>query len=95
MGPGLDASHPSKTSALRRVHADEYSLIYTQPAFMTLEGATAAPLPLASLEDSPGPSGRSGLGSYEVTAFALSPSAGKTLCLPCFSQSCGALTIKS
>ena len=39
-------------------------------------------MPLASLGDSPRPAGKSGPGSYQITAFALSPRACDILCTP-------------
>ena len=73
MGPGLGADDPSKTSASSRVHVDEHS------SESPLPQGEPWPHP-ASPGHPPRLAGRSGLGSCEVTAFALGPGTCKTLC---------------
>ena len=53
------------------------SPIYLTPVSMSPRWAAVAP---DSPGDSPRPTGRSGLGSYQIIAFALCPSASEILC---------------
>ena len=69
-----------------RIHRDEYSLIHLPPAFMTLRELE---LPPESPEIPSRLSGKSGRGSCEVTAFALSPGIHETFCVPSKSREHG------
>ena len=54
-------------------------MTYKPPVTLSLEWATAAP---TSPRDSPRPAGRSGPGSYQITAFTFGPGTHETLCEP-------------
>ena len=79
-GPGLSAKDP-RCLPPAWVHSplDGHSPLCPAPA---LWPQREPQLPPASPGDPPRPAGRSGPGSYGVTAFALGPGACDTLCVP-------------
>ena len=69
---GLGSGHCVKMAAFKRAHTKEYSSVPSPPVSLTSQWATATHhIPR---RHPPTPAGRSDSGSYEVTAFSLSPS---------------------
>ena len=73
LGSGLG----TKMSVSRRVHTDEYHPVCQSPVSMSQQWDTVIP---ASTGDPPKPPDMSGSRSYQITAFALNPSACEILC---------------
>jgi len=92
---GLGSGHRVKIAAFKRAHT-EYSSVPLPPVSLTSQWATATHhIPR---RHPPTPACRSDSGSYEVTAFSLSPSVHRLCVLQerdfHFLPSCGFLTIK-
>ena len=97
VGPGLGANDPSKMSASKRIHAEEYSPLYVHNQCLCPQSepcpTPASPGDLARLAGSCGPS------SYEITAFVFVPGACEFFICPLrvkslFPLSCGALAVR-